>query len=183
MCNPVKGSVSNDNSTAVIQKQINPARMKNQWALRNSDNEKVSLPVRSSGEAPLTEQPSAFSCFLHTVQPSMLLSPTSIQRHSQLTKSAWSLQKKQKKIILVDTNGSQQTIFKNKEAQQSISNSQKQLLVAHIISSDRETNESMRPWASCMSWWRNWLLTHPETKHLWKFFCKSSIWHGSGCRV
>lgn len=93
------------------------------------------------------------------------------------------LAKKKKKIILVDISGSQQTIFKNKEAQQSISNSQKQLLVAHIISSDRETNESMRPWASCMSWWRNWLLTHPETKHLWKFFCKSSIWHGSGCRV
>lgn len=170
MCSPVKGSISNDNSTAVIQKQINPARMKNQWALRNSDNEKVSLPVRSSEEAPLTEQPSAFSCFLHTVQPFMLLSPTSIQGHSQLSKPVWSLQKK---IILVDINGSQQTVFQNKEAQQSNSSSQKQLLVAHIISSDRETNESMRPQAWCMSWWRNWLLTCSEIKHLWKFFCKS----------
>lgn len=83
------------------------------------------------------------------------------------------LAKKKKKIILVDINGSQQTVFQNKEAQQSNSSSQKQLLVAHIISSDRETNESMRPQAWCMSWWRNWLLTRSETKHLWKFFCKS----------
>lgn len=30
MCSPVKGSASNDKSTAVVQKQTNPARMKNQ---------------------------------------------------------------------------------------------------------------------------------------------------------
>lgn len=120
MCTPVKASASNDNSTAVIQKQINPARMKNQWALRNSDNEKVSLPVRSSGEAPLTEQPSAFSCLVRTVQPFMLLSPSPTQGPSPSSKQDQNLGEKQKKKIkhhLGWHRGSQKTASKSKPTQ------------------------------------------------------------------
>lgn len=96
MCSPVKGSACNDKSTAVVQKQTNPARMKNQWALRNCDNDKVPLPVRANGEAPLAEQPSAFSCSPRPAPAPRPLSPSSIQAQSHWSKLAQNLGGKRK---------------------------------------------------------------------------------------
>lgn len=181
MCSPVKGSASNDNSTAVIQKQINPARMKNQWALRNSDNEKVSLPVRSSGEAPLTEQPSAFSCLLRTVQHSRYFLHQRKDIHNWANRpKTWG------GIILDDTEGSQKTVFKTKpkQIQHSILKPEKEFLAARTISSARETDEFGRPgaWSQLRSHWWNRLFTRREIKHLGKFFRKI-IWHSSGQKI
>lgn len=114
MCSPVKGSACNDKSTAVVQKQTNPARMKNQWALRNCDNDKVPLPVRANGEAPLAEQPSAFSCSPRPAPAPRPLSPSSIQAQSHWSKLAQNLGEKEKSMIWGDTERCRKLALKTK---------------------------------------------------------------------
>jgi len=171
MCSPVKGSASNDN-TAVVQKQINPARMKNQWALRNSDNEKVSLPVRSSGEAPLTEQPSAFSCLLCSTQPFTLLSPSS----SELSKSAQNLGKKrQQKVILGDTEGRQknQPLKANQPKANTVFGNQRNHSLLHTLSPVPGKPMHLRGPEPDVYPMEEAPYSHAETKRLCTFFCQS----------
>lgn len=180
MCSPVKGSASNDKSTAVVQKQTNPARMKNQWALRNSDNEKVPLPVRSNGEAPLAEQPSAFSCSPRPVPPPRLLSPSSTQGHSQWSKQAQNLGgKKKNKRGGVTQKGARNQLLKPSlsQARPGFGRQGKNSLVHKI---PPVPGEGMNPWAWGTSHGEKWLFTHTQIKYCYKFFCKaiphSSLW-------
>lgn len=173
MCSPVKGSACNDKSTAVVQKQTNPARMKNQWALRNCDNDKVPLPVRANGEAPLAEQPSAFSCSPRPAPAPRPLSPSSIQAQSHWSKLAQNLGEKEKSIIWGDTERCRKLALKTKPkpGQPRIWKAGEELLGAQ-----NSAREGMNPHPTEKT---DYSHTHTQIKYCHQFFCKV-IPHSSG---